>query len=430
MKKVLLLMPVAVVLLLLVLGGSMAAQSDPITIWIDTTRQAAVDLYLQTFPEDAELINVEIVDRSQFPAKVLLFNNAGSGWPDVVFAEPELVGAVADASRNFPLDLNEFVTPDILENFAPGANAPCTTPDGKLVCLRNDLAHNVLWYNKPLMDEFGYEIPTTWEEYEALGERVVEEHPGYIIGAFGDDQGMHTYLWPSGCPTGQAVDALTVYINTLDPNCIRAVEMVDRLLAMGALAKLSPFDPAFVELVNQNMLLMLPAASWYGEYVFGGKEDSLYYKTSEGQLGVALPPRWSNEDVALTGAQGGAAWTVSRHTLNPELAVKFVVWVTTDNAYQGTAPTFPAYLPAAEVWSQTISNSPLYATDPFPILNEAAGLIDPRWGNVRYNRQEAFTSTVIPAIVEGNTVASALEAFQAQLVGLAQSQGYAVVTEQ
>ena len=52
--------------------------------------------------------------------------------------------------------------------------------------LRNDLRPAVFWYNKALIDQFGYTIPTTWEEYQALGDKVAAEHPGYIVGSVGD----------------------------------------------------------------------------------------------------------------------------------------------------------------------------------------------------------------------------------------------------
>lgn len=404
------------------------AAGSPITVWIDSTRQAAVDKFIAANPDAADLIKVEIVDRATFPAKVLLFNNTNSGWPDVVFAEPGLVAQVSDASRDFPLDLRPFVDAKILANFATGANGDCILPDGKLVCLRNDLAQNVLWYNVPLMKQFGYSVPTTWEEYQALGEKVAKEHPGYLIGAFGDGQAMNNYFWSSGCPTGQLVNATTVYINTADPKCTRAAAMVDVLVANGSVSKSNPFDPAFIAQVTSGKLLMIPGASWYGEYIFGGKKDSMYFQTATGQLGVALPPKWAADPKALTGAQGGAAWTVSKHTQNPELATKFVLFVTTDNGYQGTAPTFPAYTPAATLWAKTLTANPVYAQDPFPVLQQAAGLYDATWGNVRYDRAESFQRIIIAAMADGKTVTATLKDWQADLVNLAQAQGYQVVT--
>jgi len=411
-------------------AGEAVATDDnaPITVWVDSTREGAVKLFKEKHPDKANLINIELADRGQFPAKVLLFNNTGSGWPDVVFAEPEIVGRVADASRNFPADLTPYVSQETLDKFAPGANAPCTF-DGKLFCLRNDLAHNVLWYNKPLMDEFGYQVPTTWEEYLSLGQRVAQDHPGYIIGAFGDDQAMNVYFWASRCPMNQLKDPNTVLINLSDPKCVRAAQLVDSLIANGTISKLGPFDPAFVELVSQNKLLMLPAASWYGEYVFGGKPDSTYYKEATSQLGVAPPLKWADEDKAYTGAQGGSAWTMSRHTKNPKLAAELIVWLTTSDDYQGSAPTFPAYLPAADTWSKTIAGNKLYASDPFPVLKDSSGLIDPLWANVRFDKSKTFSTVVIGAVQAGQTVESALPELQKQLTALAEAEGYQVVNQ-
>lgn len=409
--------------------AAMAADDNaPITVWVDSTREAAVKLYQTAHPDVADKIKIEIADRAQFPAKVLLFNNTGSGWPDVVFAEPGIVGAVADTSRNFPADLTPFVSKEILDKFAPGANAPCTF-DGKLFCLRNDLAQVVLWYNKPLMDEFGYTVPTTWEEYTALGEQVAKDHPGYVIGAFGDGQAMNSYYWAGQCPIGQLQDANTAKINLTDPKCVRVTQMVDKLIANGSISKLGPFDPAFAKLAGEDKLLMLPAASWYGEYVFGGKPDSAFYKEAKGQLAVAAPLKWQGDDKAYTGAQGGAAWTMSRHTKNTKLASDLIVWLTTSNDYQGTAPTLPAYLPAQEVWAKTLAGNKVYAADPFPVLRDSSSLIDPLWANVRFDRDTTFTTVVIGALTEGQTVESALPEFQTQLTALAEAAGYQVVNQ-
>src|SRR6266498_2241572 len=107
-----------------------------ITVWVDTTRLDGVKAYQQKHP-DAKL-KIVTVDRGEFPAKVLLFNNTNSGWPDVVFAEPSIVGQVSDAAHNFPLDLKDAVSEEVIKGFG-NSLAPCWF-DGKLFCLRNDVA--------------------------------------------------------------------------------------------------------------------------------------------------------------------------------------------------------------------------------------------------------------------------------------------------
>ena len=73
----------------------------------------------------------------------------------------------------------------MLSSFASGALDPCTL-NGTVYCLRNDLAPVVLWYNAPLMKQFGYQVPTTWAQYEQIGEEVATQHPGYIVGSAGN----------------------------------------------------------------------------------------------------------------------------------------------------------------------------------------------------------------------------------------------------
>jgi multiple sugar transport system substrate-binding protein len=143
-----------------------------------------------------------------------------------------------------------------------------------------------------------------------------------------------------------------------------------------------------------------------------------------------MPLKWQDEDKAYTGAQGGAAWTVSRHTSNRKLATDFVVWVTTANEYQGSAPTFPAYQPAVDVWAKTVAENKVYAENPVPVMREAAALVDPLWGNVRYDREGTFAGVVIAPVTDGKLIASAMEEYQNQLVALAQASGYEVVTQQ
>src|SRR5450631_3204924 len=82
------------IMMLSACGGSTSSTQNsnaPITVWVDAGRMTAVDAYKKAFPADASKINAVIVDRTQFPAKVVRQNSSNSGWPDVVLAEPDLV---------------------------------------------------------------------------------------------------------------------------------------------------------------------------------------------------------------------------------------------------------------------------------------------------------------------------------------------------
>jgi multiple sugar transport system substrate-binding protein len=402
----------------------------PIVVWADQTRVPAVEAWQAAHPEQADLVTVEVVDILQIPAQIALANNVGEGWPDVVFNGANLIAMTATERNDWAMDLAPFLSQELLDQFEPAVMAECVRPDGRIICLSNDVAQSVTYYNKPLMDEFGYSVPTTWEELAALGEKVAVEHPGYLIGAFGDALSLDMYFWPSRCRTGQLVDEDTVYINVLAPECVRAAQWVDRLQALGVVARVGTFDPSFVEAANQDKLLILTAPSWFGEFVFGGTPESVYYTEAKGQLGVALPPRWEADDQPYFGGQGGAAWAVSKHTRNPQLALDLVTWLSTAPEYQvDLAPTYPAYKPPAQDWVARIAQNPLYANDPGPVYIEAAAFQDPDFGIVTYDTATIFATTVIAALNEGRTVESSLQAFQDALVQAAQVAGYEVVTE-
>ncbi|MEJ2549659.1 MAG: extracellular solute-binding protein [Anaerolineales bacterium] len=396
-------------------------ENAPITVWIDQDRQPYIDAYKAANPDKADLIEEAIVDREQFPSKVLLFNNTNQGWPDVVFGEPRFVGRVADAAHNFPLDLKPWVDADVLNNY--DGMAGCTFGD-QIFCVRNDLAQYVLYYNKPLMDEFGYAVPTTWEEYQDLSDKVAAEHPGYLLGTFGDGWTFLAYFDPSGCPSHELVDDNTFKVDMSDGRCVRAAKLVDHMIANKTLWNTDYFDATFVQQQNDNKVLMVPMASWaWG--VFNGT----YYLTAEHQLGVSPPLKWEDQEQAIDVAQGGSGWMVSRHTKNPKLATELIVWLTTNEDLWSTIPNFPAYKPIQSLFQDQVSGNDIFANDPFPAMQEAAGLLGPLDKWPRFDLISPLTEVVKGAYQENATIESVLNMVAEKLTPLAQTEGYEVVNQ-
>ena len=79
------------------------------------------------------------------------------------------------------------------------STAQCTV-DGTQYCVQDNLAQVVLWVNKKLMDQFGYQVPKTWQDWAALGQKVAKEHPGYIVGTIGESYSHWVYLWGNQFP--------------------------------------------------------------------------------------------------------------------------------------------------------------------------------------------------------------------------------------
>ena len=212
----------------LLIASPALADDTPITIWADATRQPAVEAFEAAHPEIK--VNLVVDDGSSgasgtFQTKIGLADQAGSGWPDVVFStqnnDASWVSQETNGVQAFAQVLSDgFLDKGFLDGFTPGALDPVTV-DGKVYGLRNDLAPVLFWYNKALLDQFGYQPPTTWEDYEALGDKLAKDHPGYFLGSMGDSfEGPYIYYWSGQAPVFQ-VDGQTFSSKIDDPNTKR-----------------------------------------------------------------------------------------------------------------------------------------------------------------------------------------------------------------
>ncbi len=399
-----------------------------ITVWLDSVRMDGANIYKQLFPEKASQIDFQEVDRAQFPAAVLRFNQQGEGWPDVVFAETNLIAQTVNSQHDFPLDLKPLLSAEVLNNFEPHAHDACTF-GGKLLCLRHDTAPMVLYYNKPLMDQFGYRVPATWQAYQTLGERVSREHTGYIVGAFGDAWGFKAYFDASGCPSSQVLDEKRVHINFGDPRCVRAAKLVDALLANGTLAPYGYFHPHFNQIAQDNKLLMLIAPAWMALASFGGKPGSQYYSTADHQLGVSAPLRWDGDAQMMTSTMGGGAWAISKHTQNPALALHFITWMVSAPEFWAITPDYPVYVPVQPAWEKALTANPLFANNPLPVMQTASQAISPLYTLPNYDVMGVLDDFVSRALNQKKTLESLLPDLQEAMTTQAQTAGYEVTLD-
>ena len=399
-----------------------------ITVWVDASREPAVTAFQKAYPDIK--VKLETYDggaggSGSFQSKITLMDQAGEGWPDVVFSTQNNDAAWASQKTNgkqaFAAVLDQGLVPqEVLSNFTKGALDPCTL-NGHVYCLRNDLAQNVLWFNKSLMDKFGYTVPTTWEDYQTLSAKVAAEHPGYITGAVGDAWTPEVFMWASQCGANQVTGPRDVTVDTTSANCQRAAKLIDAGVANKTLTTLSVFTPDFAK-TYADKVLMLPGPAWYAGAVFNNPSA---LNLPAGQLGVATPPAWGSGP-ATTGDVGGGTWFISSHSKNLAAAEKFAEFVTTADDYQvNVAPGYPAYAPAAAKWIAKQQASNYYATSLQPII-QAGGLIWSGWGSPEFSQEAIWAKTMTPLINSAQSVAANLQKWQDAIKNQAQVTGYSV----
>ncbi|WP_019068433.1 ABC transporter substrate-binding protein [Streptomyces hokutonensis] len=401
-----------------------------ITVWADSTRLPSVQAYQKSHPD----VKMKIVtydggaDGSTYlQSKVQLFDRTGSGWPDVVFGNPTDVTWASEATkpgaRPFAAPLDEKLVPQTtLDGFAKGSLTPCQF-NGHTYCMRNDIAQVLLWYNKSLMDKWGYTVPTTWQEYEALGKKVAKEHPGYLVGSVGDTNSHESYFWSGQCPAFDLVKPDTLRTDLQDPKCTRMATLLDNLISAKAVATQGFFSQGFAK-NSGSKVLMAYGPSWYGQYLFKAG-----FKTPAKQIAAAPPLAWEGESTTATGNVGGGVWMVSSHSANLKSSTDLVTWLTTSDANQATAPTYPAYTQAAKAWLANPANKDYFANDVSGPFEQAANEVWTGWSNTKFSDSTAWSSVVLPALTAGKSLTETLPAWQQEIAGEAKTQGYKVVDQ-
>jgi ABC-type glycerol-3-phosphate transport system substrate-binding protein len=424
---------VAAALVAVATGGANSGKaSGSITVWVDAVRLPVAKLYVKTHPN----VHVKVVTydgdgngATTMQTKIQLWNRTGNGWPDVVFTEQANDPVwMAQPPFDFAMNLKGVFPAKLLKGWPAPSLGQCTV-NGRLVCLQDNLAQEVLYVNKKLMKKFGYTVPTTWQQWAALGAKVAKDHPGYIIGNMGDSFSHWLYLWPDRCPISQVVAPNTVRINSANVQCTRMASLLDPLIKSGVVPPESVFTPAFAQKYGgaDDKILLMPGPTWYAKDIFGGT-----LKVPAGEMTAAAPLRWNNEP-PTTGQVGGGPWVVSRHTKNAAAAIDFVKFATTSTAVKGKpgalSPGYPSYGPAATLWLKNLNKDPYFAAPPGAAMKAAAPLVWKGWSMVTYPDQPVWSNSVVTQLVAGKPLSELLSALGDGLSNNAKAAGYKVVNK-
>ena len=399
-----------------------------ILIWVDAPRVPAAEAFQEAFPDIPIEINTigGTVGGTDLQQQFALFNQAGEGWPDAIFFPSNDDIAWAAGPVDYALDLTDLVSADVRAGYDPAAIAPCVI-DGRWRCLRNDVAPDVLWYNAVFFEDNGYDVPTTWAEYEELGLAIADEHPGSFTGMLGDAYAPNRYLWASGCSTNESLGGQTVRIALDDSNCTRVIEMLDNLLAAGVVSPVGVFDSAAATDVGPN-LVMSPGATWYGNYLF---RDT--WGAPENTIAAAPPLKWEGEE-GFTGNEGGGFWGASRHIEGKKLAntLTFMEFVCCDERWQVALSTgLPAFGPNQQPWLDNAVAAGYFrdVEGLDDVFADAAVRVRPGFSYQLYNTGGIWSQTITPALANGESMSGAWGSFSDRLIQEAESFGLEVVTE-
>jgi multiple sugar transport system substrate-binding protein len=402
------------------LTGTAMAQEVTLNVWSDTPRLDMFALYDKTHENVA--LKVTTVAPADLVAKIQLALQAKSEIPDVIFMSD--IGYTAQLSTrrsNYLMDLTDKVPQALQDEFYPNGNSPCHV-NGKLLCLRNDLAHDIVWYDKPAMDGLGKAVPTTWEEFEALGAELGPQ--GYVLGSATESGLLQAFLVSDGCDLAMPVEGKedTLKIDLTTDKCLKPARLIDAMVKNGSLSKIGVFEPDYVNLAKSGKVPVMVGPTWFGEYVIKPT-----YEWPAGRLADALPLKWDDQSQPLTWSWGGGTYGGWKDTAHPAEVVDLIQWMATDIDNQKNAVTLPAHKPSSLAWGERLKADAYYASpDVFDIQVKAAEYSHPGYTSLRFVSADAIAKVVSQSVASGGTVEAALPALQTELTNLAKLNGYTV----
>lgn len=405
------------------------SSAKPISVWVDASRLPYVKAFEKANP--SVKLAVTTFDggangSGSIESKVALFNRVGKGWPDIVFStEQNDVQTLGAAPFNFPATLNKGLVPaSVLKNYTTGALSPCYIGT-KLECLRNDLAFDVLWVDVPLMKKWHYKVPTTWQQWQTIGESVAKHHPGYIIGTLGNSYDDAVYLQAAQCHMNDLINQYTVLDNPADPNCVKMANLLNPLLKDKSVPAVNVFSATFGKQFAGKVLMMVGPA-WYGGAIFNSTSG---LNSPKGTIEAAAPLTWAGNSKTWTGDVGGGLWIMSSHTTQPKAVAKVMIALATSNVCQAEDQGYPGYVPAAKKWIATQDKSGYYAAALAPVFAKAATEVWTGWSQTRWDVFGLWAANVTPNLIAGDTVTSQLPVMGSVISNYAQSDGFQVTNK-
>ncbi len=170
MKRVLVfLLPV-----MLLLGAALA---QTVTVFGAFTDPSEVDAVNAGFAQLEEQAGIDIVYEGASDFEILVNTRIEAGDPPDIacFPQPGLMNRFADRI----VDVTSFIDQGALESrYLPGLVDIATATDGSgkvLGVWLRVVVKSLIWYSPQMFDDFGYEVPQTWDELVALSDQIVAD---------------------------------------------------------------------------------------------------------------------------------------------------------------------------------------------------------------------------------------------------------------
>ncbi|MCK6080208.1 sugar ABC transporter substrate-binding protein [Microbacterium sp. EYE_5] len=396
-------------------------EGGTITYWSWTpSAEAQVAAFEKEYPNvDVKLVNAGT--NTEEYTKLQNAITAGSGAPDV--AQVEYYAIPQFALSESLVDLAPYGFGDLKDQYTPGPWGAVTVGDA-VYGLPQDSGPMAMFYNATVFDEYGIEVPTTYDEYVAAAEKLHEADPNaYITSDTGDAGFATSMIWQAGGRPFSA-DGTNVSIDLQDEGSKKWADSWNRLVEQDLLATTPGWSDEWYRALGDGTIATLLTGAWMP----GVLESSV--PEASGDWRVAPMPTYDGTPV--TAENGGGGQVVLKQSKNPALAAAFLKWLNADPASievflaSGGFPATTADLQSDEF----LAKAPEYfgGQKINEVLVDAANNVPEGWQYLPYQvyANSIFGDTVGQSYLDSGDLNGGLEIWQQQLTDYGNQQGFTV----
>lgn len=322
------------------------------------------------------------VDFQQVPSGPMggyakLSNAARAGnAPDIATLEyPQVPGFAIDGVAR---DLTGLISDRLRAKLLPQALG-LTTFDRRVFSVPLDVEPMVMHYRTDLFEQYGLEVPRTWDAFADAAQKVRRGEGERRIALFPTDGALHlaAFAWQAGAQWfDTAGGSWNVSLADAPTRRVAAYwqQLIDRdLLFMNAVESRQSDAQ-----IGDGLVVTRFNGAWDAGAQMNARPGQ------KGRWAVAPSPQWDLSDPAV-GTHGGSTFAVTKDSADPEAAMEFIEWqVSHPDALRarlssGSSSQYPAAPGLVPVGRKAFDRSYYGGQDIYGLFDEEARKIRDGW---------------------------------------------------
>ncbi|GIG30727.1 sugar ABC transporter substrate-binding protein [Cellulomonas marina] len=402
--------------------------AQQVTVWAWYPAFAdVVDLFNETH-DDVQVCWTNAGQGNDEYTKFSTAIEAGSGAPDVIMLESEVISSFA--IRDALVDLSQYGADEVEDDYTAGAWKDVSSGDA-VYGIPVDGGPMGMLYRQDIFDQYGVAVPTTWDEFATAAQALKDAgFEGYITDFPTNGRAFNQALFAqagSAPWTYDNAEPTEVGITANDEGAKKVLEYWDGLIEDGVVGTEDAFTTDYnTHLVDGTYATYL-AAAWGPGYLSG-----LADADSDAVWRAAPLPQWDASSPVQVN-WGGSTFAVTSQSEIPEAAATVAKEIFgTEEAWKigiEKGALFPLWKPILESDYFRDLEYPFFGGQQINkdvFLDAAAGYegftFSP-FQNYAYDQQ---TTVLFDMVENGTSAGDALDTLQETLVTYGKEQGFTV----